>query len=278
MLGLKYTNRVCHFVSFGSQFVRFGSLAANELASDVVSQERKQALEEIIETKKCVLASIEEIKTDRVRVGSKYGDIEHLPGVISSYDSITALLERCGNTKDLMEGKKVNVYMVYHGLESNVLLGNLLINMYVKCGTLMDATRWFRKMHFKDVFTWTSLIGAYSQSDHSKQAWNLFWTMVHDDIKPNNVTFLSLLKACTSLNDVKIIHALIVDDGYDCDEFIRSALLNTYAKCGSIHDAHQLFQQIQKLHIVAWNTMFQCVTLHVVILVRHKDIDQMYNR
>ena len=240
----------------------FGSLASIKLASNAVSQEQQQGLEEIIGRKKDILISSGERKKDRVSVVYEYEDIEHPFGIMSCYEAIGSLLERFGNTKDLEKGKKVNVHMVYHGLESSILLGNLLISMYVKCGTLANATRWFHKMHSRDVFTWTLLIGAYSKSGHSEQAWNVFRSMVHDDVKPNNVTFLSILKACTSLTHVKIIHALMVNDGIDCDDFIRSALLDMYGKCGSIHDAHALFDKVQKHHIVAWNTMIAAYAQH----------------
>ncbi|KAI5057120.1 hypothetical protein GOP47_0027814 [Adiantum capillus-veneris] len=176
-------------------------------------------------------------------------------GMSPPLETFVSLLRGCIKHKAFWEGSQIHAYLINHGLEDNVLLGNLLISMYTLCECSGDANRLFVKMFARDVFTWTLIITAYTKSGYNEQAMRLFWRMEDEGVRPNKVTFLSIIRACTSLSEVETLFAYIVEEESDFDEFVVSTLLDFYAKHAALDDAYFLFQKVQKSDAAPWNAM-----------------------
>ncbi|CAM6007858.1 unnamed protein product [Sphagnum balticum] len=95
-------------------------------------------------------------------------------------------------------GKFVQTHIIKQGLDSDVGIGNALINMFSKCGSLADACQVLDGMPRCDVVPWTAMISGYAQHQHGKEALKLFWWIQREGLKPNEVTFRSVVKACAS--------------------------------------------------------------------------------
>lgn len=91
-------------------------------------------------------------------------------------------------------------------LESNVFVGTSIIDMYCKCGTVNTARRAFNRMNEKNVKSWSALIAGYGMHGQAREALKLLSEMIHDGVKPNGITFISILSACC--------HAGLVDEGW----------------------------------------------------------------
>eukprot|EP00249_Psilotum_nudum_P016668 c25935_g8_i1 orf=2-886(+) len=78
--------------------------------------------------------------------------------------------------------------------------------MYAKCGSLDDARRVFDQMNQRNVVSWTAMIAAYAQNGYGKESLELFQQMHSEGVKPNRITFVSILSACS--------HAGLLDDGW----------------------------------------------------------------
>jgi len=86
------------------------------------------------------------------------------------------------------------------------MVRNCLIDTYAKCGSLEDARKLSELMGDNhDVFSWSSLIVGYAQLGHGEQALKLFSHMKNLGIKPNHVTFVGVLTACSRIG--------LVDEG-----------------------------------------------------------------
>ena len=97
-------------------------------------------------------------------------------------------------------------YVVRSGFNSNVFVGASLIELYSKCGGLGDAVKLFKGMILRDVVIWSSMIAAYGIHGRGGEALEIFDQMVkNSSFRPNNVTFLSILSACS--------HAGLVEEG-----------------------------------------------------------------
>ncbi|KAM1252480.1 hypothetical protein ACFX13_041314 [Malus domestica] len=88
------------------------------------------------------------------------------------------------------------------GLTENVLVGSELIDMYSKCGSLDNAFKVFQGMKERNIFSYSSMILGFAMHDASA-AIELFHEMLMTEIRPNKVTFIGVLTACS--------HADIVD-------------------------------------------------------------------
>ncbi|KAL3637137.1 hypothetical protein CASFOL_019436 [Castilleja foliolosa] len=72
-----------------------------------------------------------------------------------------------------------------------------ILNMYVKCGYIFSARNCFNKMLVKDLVTWSSMIEGYGTHGLGFEALKIFDEMKSEKVKPNSITFLSLLSACS---------------------------------------------------------------------------------
>jgi pentatricopeptide repeat protein len=168
------------------------------------------------------------------------------------------LLQLCIKKEAFSEGKSVHTHMNQRGFTGTTLLGNTLLNMYAKCGNLADARRVFHEMSERDVCSWTVMIAAYSRAGLAGDAMDLFHEMQSTVVQPNQFTFASVLQACAKLETLQKgmdIHRHIITGGFQSDVIVESALVDMYAKCGSIEDARQVFDKMHQRDVVSWNTM-----------------------
>lgn len=110
----------------------------------------------------------------------------------------------------------------------------------------------------KDVVSWNTMIAAFARNGYGKEALDLFHTMKTEVLKPDKITFLCALDACTVLAGLKEgqeIHCALFDIGYEQDMMVGTALINMYGKCGSLHDARNVFHKMPHRDAVAWNAI-----------------------
>jgi pentatricopeptide repeat protein len=109
------------------------------------------------------------------------------------------------------------------------------------------------------------MIAGYSQNGHFYEALELFREMQLADIKPNTDTFASVIPACAnlaSLNHGKEIHDSILRNKFLPDVFLESALVDMYAKCGTIGHACIVFRKMCIRDVVSWNAMIIGYAIH----------------
>ncbi|KAI5084892.1 hypothetical protein GOP47_0001061, partial [Adiantum capillus-veneris] len=181
------------------------------------------------------------------------------------------VLNACSDPKLSMEGELIHIWLVKVGLESLEILGCALLSMYGKCG-MIDAACWvFDATGKLDVVTWNSMISAYINQGCSVKALELYQQMNRYCVKPNNVTFVSALDACTNLTAWKegtLIHIAILDVGIKSNA-IWNALLKLYDTCGSPSDAINIFERMQGRDVVSWTSLIQ-------LFVQSNQIDKAF--
>ena len=84
-------------------------------------------------------------------------------------------------------------------------------------------------------------------------------------MKPNSITLARIIVACVNLVALEQgldIHEEVIKSGFQSDLFVANALVNLYAKCGRIEDAHRVFDKMPKKHTVSWNAMITAYAMH----------------
>ncbi|KAJ7548198.1 hypothetical protein O6H91_07G002300 [Diphasiastrum complanatum] len=168
------------------------------------------------------------------------------------------LLNSCANLSTLKEGKHIHDEICKRGFGSNVFLGSALVDMYAKCGSIADARTVFDKMPRKDLVAWNAMIAGYAKDGHVNEAFELFEQIPEACLQPNEVTFTGLLSACAtlySLEQVKRVHAQILECGFESSVFLASALVDIYAEHGCIQEARKFFDNIPAKDLILWNSM-----------------------
>ncbi|MCO5612111.1 hypothetical protein L7F22_066373 [Adiantum nelumboides] len=172
--------------------------------------------------------------------------------------AFNAAIQACSRIFAVNEGNNIHSYIVERSLESDVPLGNTLINMYAKCGTLEDAQCVFNNMSKPGIVAWCSLISGYADQGDSHKALQLFAEMHKGSVQPNLVSFISILKACSSIGCPmagKLVHAVIVENNC-ADLKVANSLIDMYGKCGALEDAHFIFHGLFERTVVTWSTLF----------------------
>eukprot|EP01018_Ginkgo_biloba_P033709 Gb_29557 [translate_table: standard] len=168
------------------------------------------------------------------------------------------LFQGCANQKVLPEGKLIHAHMVEWGIDPDMLLGNILVTMYAKCGTVVDARRVLDQMQKRNVVSWTAMISGYAQNGHVDEALTMFYQMQREGIQPNQFTFASVLPVCANLAALEQgekFHEEIIRIGFQSNVFVGNALVDMYAKCECIENARTLFDKMPQRNVVSWNTM-----------------------
>lgn len=170
-----------------------------------------------------------------------------------------AALKACSTAKDLVAGSEIHADIMLSEDLQNVFVGNSLVDMYAKCGCLTDARRVFDNLPVKDVVTWNSMIGGYSQQGLGQAAISLYESMQQEvTTPPNRVTFVCLSQACAGLGDLdrgKVIHADLQRRALEGDTYLSNSLVDMYGKCKSIEDARKVFESVAVKDVVTYNAM-----------------------
>ncbi|KAH7353047.1 hypothetical protein KP509_19G076600 [Ceratopteris richardii] len=168
------------------------------------------------------------------------------------------ILQRCGSCKDLQEGRCVHRLMTIAGFEEHTHVGNKLINMYAKCGSIDDAKNVFDRLRMHDVISWTSLIGGYAQHGFCSEVFKTYLAMKSDGVFPNRITFLCILNVIDDISDLwkgHLVHSDIVQTAVGSDIKIETALVTMYSKAGSIDDAMNVFKSMRDRDLMSCTAM-----------------------
>lgn len=214
--------------------------------------------------------------------------------------TFACVLNACTSMEAQDHGKLIHLRVIESGLSSDVFLGNTLINFYVKCGELEHAYELFKRLPQQDCVTWNILITGYALNDHSEEAlrlfhdmqkkgqipdlvtWNalltghvqhrrgeqallLFQQMEQQGKKPDRISFANVFKACSimaALDKGKLIHAYMIETNFSLDLLVFNAVIDMYAKCGSLDDAYRVFRWLPKRDSVTWNSIIAAHGVH----------------
>ena len=170
---------------------------------------------------------------------------------------------------DLKQVMNLHSYLVRSGFISKIAVITGLIDMYSKCGSLDYAHKIFDEIpnKEKDIIVWSVLIAGYGMHGHGETAVLLFNQMVHSGMQPNEITFTSVLHACS--------HRGLVDDGltlfkYMIENYPSSPLPNHYTcvvdllgRAGRLDEAYDLIKSMpfQQNHSI-WGALLGACLIH----------------
>lgn len=169
--------------------------------------------------------------------------------------TFTTILSVCATLRSLEKGRRVHQDMIRAGIRPDIILGNTLIDMYAKCGNVKQGYKVFKEMSDRDVVTWNIMISGAAQNGYFDDAFEFFEAMRDEGRKPDKVTFVCILNACSSLEQGRALHSDIVKAGLELEVRVGSALVNMFAKCGSVEDALQVFEKLPWRNVVSWTSV-----------------------
>ncbi|XP_010425185.2 PREDICTED: pentatricopeptide repeat-containing protein At2g03880, mitochondrial [Camelina sativa] len=176
-------------------------------------------------------------------------------GLWADSAAYSELIKCCLSHRAVHEGNLICRHLYFNGHQPVMFLVNVLINMYVKFNLLNDAHQLFDQMPQRNVISWTTMISAYSKCKLHQKALELLVLMLRDGVRPNVYTYSSVLRACNGMSDVRMLHCGIIKEGLESDVFVRSALIDVFAKLGEPEDALSVFDEMVTGDAIVWNSI-----------------------
>ncbi|PON56700.1 Tetratricopeptide-like helical domain containing protein [Parasponia andersonii] len=182
-------------------------------------------------------------------------------------DEMTAVtvLSACSKLGDLTLGRKIHDYIVDNGVTFDVFVGNALVDMYLKCGDDDSARKIFDEMPVRNVVSWNSLISGLGHQGEFKDALDMFRKMQSVSVEPDDFTLVGVLNSCANLGLLELgkwVHAYIDRNQVDADGFMGNALVDMYAKCGSIDQAFSVFQSMKRRDVYSYTAIIVGFAMH----------------
>ncbi|ERM94696.1 hypothetical protein AMTRI_Chr03g49900 [Amborella trichopoda] len=121
--------------------------------------------------------------------------------------TFVGVLSACAMKAAEKLGREVHGYMVRAGFDPSGSSVSALVDMYAKCGNIKSAENIFQSIPNPDLITWTAIISGSAKNGRDLEALQYFETLLNLGKKPDHVTFVGVLTACT--------HAGLVEKGLE---------------------------------------------------------------
>ncbi|PKA48744.1 Pentatricopeptide repeat-containing protein [Apostasia shenzhenica] len=210
-------------------------------------------------------------------------------GESPNYLTFLAVIKAYTARQLLLGGKGVHCFVVKSAWVQDVLVGSTVVDMYAKCGDMLDAQEAFNEIPEKNAISWSILLTGFAQNGMMVEAERIFcelpvksvivWNvlivgfvqngvqhrafgflveMFKNGVYPNSCTLTSLLSGCSSLQyrkEGKIVHSIALKLGLESDTSVCNSMITMYGEQGNIDDARHIFNTMNRHDIITWTAM-----------------------
>lgn len=193
-------------------------------------------------------------------------------------------------------GTQAHNQIIKHGFESDVYVQNSLVHMYsafgdidaaklifrrisyldvvswtsmitgyCKCGDVESARKLFDKMPERNLVTWSIMISGYAGNNQYNRALDLFQILQLKGTKANETIMVTVISSCAhmgALDQGKRAHEYILRSKLTLNFILGTALVDMYAKCGSITEAIRVFNGLPEKDPLSWTTLIAGLAMH----------------
>ncbi|KAL8143225.1 hypothetical protein V2J09_016257 [Rumex salicifolius] len=161
--------------------------------------------------------------------------------------TLTSVLSACSQLAAVDLGEEVHGCISENKFETNEVVMGALLDMYAKCGAMEEALSVFNQLPERDVVSWTSMIAAYGSHGQAFEAVKLFERMKRSGVRPDRVTFLALLSACShgGLVDEGLSYFRQMETHYGIQPTVElySCLIDLLGRAGRLQEAYDILRK-----------------------------------
>ncbi|KAM3371553.1 hypothetical protein ACQJBY_018784 [Aegilops geniculata] len=188
-------------------------------------------------------------------------------GVAADQFTLTSAVAACANAGMVEQGRQVHGCVEKLGHSFDAPLASTIVDMYAKCGNLDDSCRMFDRAPMKNVALWTSMLCSYASHGKGRMAIELFNRMIAEKIKPNEVTLVGVLSACS--------HGRLVSEGEHFFKLMQeeygivpsiehyNCMVDLYGRAGLLDKANNFINENKIKHeSIVWKTLLSACRVH----------------
>lgn len=175
-------------------------------------------------------------------------------------------LSACARVGALMCGKEIHAYALRSGSGFNGFLPNSILDLYVRCGRMELA---WNQFHFQkqDIASWNILLTGHAESGQGLKAMELFEKMKHSGVNPDEITFISLLCACSRsgmvLEGLDYFRRMNSEFGIFPNLKHYACVVDLLGRAGKLDDAYDFIQKMpMKPDPAIWGALLNACRIH----------------
>ncbi|GAB4848348.1 Pentatricopeptide repeat-containing protein At2g22070, partial [Ancistrocladus abbreviatus] len=163
---------------------------------------------------------------------------------------------------------QIHAVAIRSGAAPSVSIGNALITMYSKAGSIDNARRVFNLIcWYRDTVSWTSMIIALAQHGLGEEAIELFEKMLTFGINPDHITYVGVLCACT--------HVGLVEKGWNYYNMMQNihkieptpshyaSMIDLLGRAGLLQEAQDFIKTMPiEPDVIAWGSLLASCEVH----------------
>ncbi|KAH6833809.1 Tetratricopeptide repeat superfamily protein [Perilla frutescens var. hirtella] len=181
--------------------------------------------------------------------------------------ALSSVLSVCGSMAILEQGRQLHAYALTVGLDQTALIRSAMINMYSKCGSLQDAEKTFSLSQNDDIVSWTAMINGYAEHGYSHEAIDLFEKLPHFGLKPDPITFIGVLSACTHVGLLDLgfhyFDSMTKEHGMAPSKEHYGCMIDLLCRAGRLREAEEMIKSMpMERDDVVWSTLLRASREH----------------
>ncbi|CAN1187684.1 Pentatricopeptide repeat-containing protein At2g02750 [Linum perenne] len=172
-------------------------------------------------------------------------------GAVPSLKSVTSLLRACASLFDMIHGREIHGHAIRTDLHTDEFMATALMDLYMKCGKSSWARRIFDGFSVKpsDPAFWNVMISGYGANGDSESAFEFFYQMLKEKVKPNSGTFTAILSLCSHTGQVdkgwQVFMILTEEHGLNPKPEHFGCMIDLLGRSGRLDEASKLLECIQ---------------------------------
>ncbi|XP_071721171.1 putative pentatricopeptide repeat-containing protein At5g40405 [Rutidosis leptorrhynchoides] len=174
--------------------------------------------------------------------------------------TVVSVLSACGDLGALGMVNTIHKYINRNRIEIDIKLGTSLVDTYAKCGDIDNSSKVFSSMKTRDVFTWSAMIMGLANHGYGDVAIDHFNKMISEGIKPNGITLIGVLTACSHIglvnNGWKYFNAMSDEYGLTPEIEHYGCMVDMLSRAGHIDAARSLINDMPfEPDAIIWRTL-----------------------
>lgn len=196
-----------------------------------------------------------------------FHQIEKNTEMVANVFTLTSLLSVAAYAGVGGKGEQIHARIIKAGLGSNQQICNALISMYSRCGNIEAASRVFDEMGDRNVISWTSIITGFAKHGFAKKALDMFYQMTEAGIKPNEITFIAILSACSHVGMVsegkRYFEAMYTEYGVVPTMEHYACVVDLLGRSGFLVEALEFINSMPSMaNSLIWRTLLGACIVH----------------
>ncbi|XP_011621721.2 pentatricopeptide repeat-containing protein At1g32415, mitochondrial [Amborella trichopoda] len=192
----------------------------------------------------------------------------------------SSLLSACGSMAYLDQGRQFHARLIQTRPNSDIIINNSLVSMYAKCGSIDNSYKVFINMPYRDIISWNSMIMGFSHHGSAAMTVTLLDALTGEGLKPNSVTFLGILSACS--------HAGLMDDGWrlfrsmihehniEPEEEHYICMIDLLGRFGRVGEALEFVQKMPfKPGLNVWGALLSICSIHKNVAIGKRAMEHV---